>query len=326
MKIVKIVLLCLFLVSNIQAQEIQRNAYTQSAHKSYLVGELGEAWEYPSDHLPRGMSIDGTHIVFWNILNKRYLGHILENTQGLAKSAIMRDHKSAEGHPSLTVREINIINQIFEMVDHPSHPRSLVALQEVHEDVFNYLKNNMSAKWSIETPLNAPFSQTIFIFDTEVFDLVSSEAVYYEPGIPRAVFILTLVERSTGDKMRFIQSHVPGGPNSAKGIAKFSKEVMNFFDPSITTVLMGDMNATPEAIQKGLETAAKKAELPQKLFNYLEIAYPSHINTHAEASWIDHFFVYNPLNLKTITPSNAPEEVASFVVPIVNLLREKLFQ
>ncbi len=44
--------------------------------KPYYVGELGELWLFPSDHLPIGASLDNFHIAFWNILNKNYLFHI----------------------------------------------------------------------------------------------------------------------------------------------------------------------------------------------------------------------------------------------------------
>jgi hypothetical protein len=53
----------------------------------------------------------------------------------------------------------------------------------------------------------------------------------------------------------------------------------------------------------------------------LSIAYPSHMNTHTQASWIDHFFVYTPDQELNIKGSDNPEEISTILVPLVQLLQ-----
>lgn len=291
-------------------------------YSPYFVGELGTAWEFPSDHLPIGATVGNFHISFWNILNKNYLGHIEENTQGLRHSSILRDDIRIDKNQPLTVREGIVLDQIMQMRVHPTHPRALIALQETHQDVFNSLKKNLPADWVIVTPPQQSFSQDIFLYDTAVFDFINKEAVLYTPPMPKSIFTLTLREKLSGKIFRFIQSHIPGGPiNSAEGCAKFAQEVLRQYDPSMTIVLMGDMNQSPSVIERALEKAAKETDASQ-LFQYLPVSYPSHMNTHCEASWIDNFFVYCPEGLAAIRASDQPEELCSILPPIVHLLKE----
>lgn len=56
----------------------------KTSTKSYFVGELGMAWQFPSDHLPIGASIDNIHFALWNTLNTDYLHWIEKNGQGLS--------------------------------------------------------------------------------------------------------------------------------------------------------------------------------------------------------------------------------------------------
>jgi hypothetical protein len=290
------------------------------SHQPYFVGELGASWQFPSDHLPRGATIENFHIAFWNILNKNYLGHIEENTQGLRYSSILKDNVPVETGNTLTLREVISGEIILEMINHPTHPRSLIALQETHPDVHKYLKQNLPTSWMIAAPPNQPNSQDIFLYDGDVFELINLEAVQYSPKFPKMIFTITLREKPSNKVFRFLQSHIPGGPiNSADGCAKFSEEALKQFDPSLTMVLMGDMNQSPRIIQEALEMTTQLNGRSQP-FTYLPITHPSHMNTKLEASWIDNFFIYNPDT--NIQASDLPEEVCNGLVPIVQLLND----
>lgn len=291
------------------------------SHQPYFIGELGDSWQFPSDHLPRGATIGNIHIAFWNILNKNYLGHIEENTQGLKHSSILKNNVPLKPGDALTIREMISLELIIEMLNHPTHPRSVIGLQETHQDVHKYLKNSLPPHWEIVTPPDQPNSQDIFLFDRNVFEFIALDAVKYSPKFPKTIFTITLREKASNKVFRFLQSHIPGGPvNSAEGCAKFSEEAIKQYDPNITMVLMGDMNQSPDVIQNALEKAAE-SKMDFQPFNYLPIAYPSHMNTKLEASWIDNFFVYNPDNTP-ITASDLPEEICNDLVPIVELLNE----
>lgn len=290
-------------------------------NQPYFVGELGSAWEFPSDHLPVGITLGSFHIAFWNNLNKDYLGHIEANTQGLRDSSILRDNVQIDADSPLTLRELTIADIIIEMINHPTHPRSLVALQETNADLQNFLREQLPLDWKIATPLNQPISQDLFLYDSAVFNLIAIDSVLYEKTAPKSIFTLTLEEKATGKIFRFLQSHVPGGPvKSKEGCEKFSAEALRQFDSNLTIVLMGDMNQSPNVIHNSLATASKDAGLPNSPYTYLSIDYPSHMNTHTQASWIDHFFIYSADSDLDIKGSDYPEEVSSQLVPLVELL------
>jgi hypothetical protein len=301
-------------------------AYPEKGYQRYFVGEFGERWQFPSDHLPRGATIGHFHIAFWNILNKDYLHHIEKNTQGLRDSSILKDNVpcSGEDSSSLTIREYKIALMVLEMLTHPTHPRSVIALQETHPDVQNLLAQLLPAKWAMATPPEQPLSQDIFIYDTQLFDVVGVEAVRYSSDRPKTIFTLTLQEKATGEYYRFIQSHIPGGSaNGPEGCRKFAEEALRQFDESRTVILMGDMNQSPDVIDKALAVVAMERGLPFSPYWYMHVKYPSHIDTKMEAAWIDNFFIYAPSKPDTteiIRATQNPKNLLEAAVPMVKLL------
>ncbi|MBA2726673.1 MAG: hypothetical protein H0U49_00670 [Parachlamydiaceae bacterium] len=315
-----------FISQNISAENESQMVFPNNPdngpHEPYYVGGLGKKWQFPSDHLPRGMSIGNTHIAFWNILNKNYLHHILENTQGLRDSSIMSDNYPVSGSSSLTVRELISIEMILAMINHPTHPRSMIALEEAHPDVITYLKDALPKSWVISTPPSQPSSQDVFLYDKKVFELVGVRAIRYQDNLPKAIFTVTLMERSSGEIFRFVQSHIPGGPNSDAGCKKFAEEAIKQYQEEETTILMGDMNAPPSTLQAALKKASENSNLKTQPYHYVAIDHPSHMNTLLEASWIDNFFIYRKAKMPgKVLPSNDPEELHENVTPIVDLMR-----
>lgn len=290
-------------------------------HKPFYIGEIGEKWQFPSDHLPRGMSVGNLHIAFWNILNKNYLHHIEENTQGLRNSSILTDNVPANNGSTLTLRELQSIEIIFGMINHPTHPRSIIGLEETHGDVLQYLKKNLPSNWVVANPPGQPNSQDLYLYDTNVFEFVNVRGVRYTENMPKCIFTLTLREKTSGEVYRFVQSHIPGGPSSAEGCAKFANEAIKQFNANETTILMGDMNASPTSIKDALRAAATKAGFQRQPYYYLPIDHPSHINTKLEAAWIDNFFIYRPKIPGKVLPSHLPTEVHQSLEPIVDLFR-----
>lgn len=314
------VFFCFMFVATKVCGNNNTTTYFLESHHPYVVGELGTSWQFPSDHLPRGATVGNFHIAFWNILNKNYLGHIEENTQGLRHSSILKDNIPVDPSDTLTIRETICGQMILEMINHSTHPRSLIGLQEVHPDVHKYLKKHLPSNWVIATPPNQPNSQDIFLYDSNVFEHIALEAVKYSPEFPKTIFTITLREKASDKIFRFLQSHIPGGPiNSEEGCAKFSEEALKQYDRNLTLLLMGDMNQSPDVIQKALAKAAEINGFPQP-FTYLPIVHASHMNTKLEASWIDNFFIYSPDT--HIQASDLPEEICNGLVPIVQLLNE----
>lgn len=289
-------------------------------HTPYYIGVLGEKWTFPSDHLPIGLTVGDFHIALWNVLKKDYLFHIEKNTQGLKESSILKDNMPLPGQKNLTIREFIILQNILEMSQHHTHPRSLIALQEMHPDMISYLKNYLPPEWRIAQPFDESESEDIFLYDSNVFRFIDSEAVFYEMGRPKTIFTLTLQNKSSGKIYRFVQSHVPGGPSSERGCQKFAYESLRQYDPNITTILMGDMNQPPYVIEKTFAKAAREVGMSENCFEYASLVYPTHVNTLLEATWIDHFFISEGEVYKI---SQDPKELFSSLENIVLLLQKK---
>jgi len=97
------------------------------------VGKVEELWQFPSDHLPIGMTMDHIHIVSWNVLDADYMSWVTEkDSQGLKRSMIVDEHIYIQG-TSLTVRDLHIVDMILQMISHATHPKSLIALQECNK-------------------------------------------------------------------------------------------------------------------------------------------------------------------------------------------------
>lgn len=289
-------------------------------YDSYPIEKPESNWNMPSDHLPIGTTLGDVHIAFWNILNKNYLNHIEEDTQGLKDSLIMSENYPVSKNSSLTSREMISINIIMEMINHPTHPRSMLALEEVHKDVVQYLSSHLPKNWILVNPPGQSSSQDIFLYDNNVFELVQLDAVKYNPNQAKTIFTITLKEKQNDKRFRFVQSHIPGGPTSgAEGCEKFASEAMRQYDPNLTLVLMGDMNQSPYVIQEALNKAAEKNS-KNSPYKHLPVSYPTHVNTNCEAAWFDNLFVYS--RDTDITSSSNPEELCEPLVETAKLLAD----
>ncbi len=302
-------------------QVLQRNNEAAKASSSpFFVGELGEGWRFPSDHLPIGMSINGLNFTNWNILNTAYLGYILSNTQGLKDSLIMETNRIGQD-PRLTQREEIILDQVLTLLQHPTSPRSLLSLQETGEAFWEVLKERLPPNFKTTTTFPNDLAHgDVFIYNSDLFEYMSLQSETYTCNPTNTMMSLTLKERSSGQQYRFIQSHVPGGPvHSDPARAEFADFVMKQFDSSMVLVVMGDMNRPPDDFLNNFARSAEKYSMEQPYKN-AAIPYPTHINTHQEASWIDNLFFF--------TPSEMPVEISkenSFfpsVQETINLLQK----
>lgn len=268
----------------------------KTANAFYSVGELGALWQFPSDHLPVGGTIGRIHFVAWNILDTRYLKHIVENGQGLRDSLIMEANVPFAVGSELTVREQMVIDSVLEMIDHETHPRSLLALEETGNEVYKRLQEVLPARMGLfPDKIEEIEHGDVFIYDRDVFEFINFQSTIYEVNQRNTYATLTLIERETGITYRFVQSHVPGGPIlSVPATEEFANGVMKGFDAQAITVIMGDMNRSPDYFLEEFKVAAARVGLEKQPFINLWIPYPTHINTHQEASWIDNVFLCNP--------------------------------
>ena len=292
--------------------------------KHYYVGEIGAQWDFPSDHLPVGASIGNVHFAFWNILNKNAIFHLENNLQGLLESSLISNNVALMENETITIREILILEMIVKMIEHRTHPRSLIALSEVHRDVIRYLDEILPINWKLISPTNSPSCQNVFIYDSNIFEFVDFQSVNYTLKPSQSIMTLVLKEKKSQNSYKFIQSHIPGGPfASLYSIKEFAYEVFQQYNPKMTIVVMGDMNTSPKNIAHALTLEANTKKIFDQPFQYYPTDYPTHIDTNMYASWIDNLFVHNPSKMNhEITVSNDPEELFDELIPIITILKD----
>lgn len=301
-------LLTLLLMTSTMVHALSiKTAYEEKTSTiSYPVGELGEQWVLPSDHLPVGATVGNIHFVMWNILSSHALHYIEDNGQGLRDSFIMAANIPTDDEDGLTLREMVIIDNIMEMIEHPTHPRSVLALEEVTLQVYNKLKKILPSNMAM-LPY---FSQDVFIYDQNVFKLWTWDHLKYANSSKNTITNLFLREKSTGILYCFVQSHVPGGPavNSLPARVELSEAILGDFNPKAIKIVVGDMNRSPDYFMNNFAETARELDIEQP-FQNLPVPYPTHINTHQEASWIDNIFIYNPY---TEIPCQVSEDGSEF--------------
>lgn len=272
---------------------------TASPSTSFFVGELGKAWRFPSDHLPIGITVNGLRFAHWNILDTNYLHYIENNSQGLKDSLIMELNRPSAKNSELTLREELVLEQVMSLIKNPTSPRSLLSLQETSATFLEVLKRELPKNLSLLTSFSNDIADgDIFIYDNEIFEFKDLYSQRYQCQPGNVMMALTLQERSTEQQYRIIQSHVPGGPVHSESARKeFTALIMECYDPNSITVILGDMNHPPQYFLEEFERHAAANSTKQPYRN-IKIPYPTHINTHKEASWIDNIFYAAPEGTK----------------------------
>lgn len=315
-------LLSLFPLNVVEISTLQAEEKTST--QFYPVGELGDLWQFPSDHLPVGGTIGNIHFTVWNILDTRYLHHIVDNGQGLRDSMIMQcNHPVAEGN-ALTERESIILENILTMVAHSTYPRALIALEETGLNVYQELQNRLPARMKLIPSTAEQLGHgDIFIYDAEVFDFADFMTERYKVHPGNTYMTLTLREKVTRKIYRFVQSHVPGGPvNSAPARQELTHAVLQDFDPLAVTIVMGDMNRSPDYFLNDFESAAVQLGMEKQPFINLWVPYATHINTQREASWIDNIFVAMPDQVMNVHVSADETEFFDGMKAVLELLKK----
>lgn len=295
-----------FAVTTEASQEIRPN------HP--YVGVLGERWEFPSDHLPVGVTIDGFHLVTWNVLNTIYMDWIYTNDQGLAKSLI-----AAENVPmprsSLTIREAHVLEDVLSMINHPTHPRSVLCLQECGGKFLNALTEALPENFKVITTYSkSAKDENVIIYDSNLFDCISSErdddAYPCNPG--RALLNAVLQKKDTGIKYQIFNAHVPGDPN-LPGRYEFASYIAEHARKDAVTLGLGDMNFEADEMQDAFE----KAGIADEFMSYSP--YNTNIGLDLCGKTIDHIFIRGT----SAVTGNAPNEVIKGLQQIVDLFQEQ---
>lgn len=320
-KILFVLLLSMFHAVAAQAEEMPQGGMEEkTSTQSYFVGELGAAWQFPSDHLPVGGSIGNIHFALWNTLNTKYLHWVEENEQGLKDSLILQANVPISEDDKLTVREDIVAGYIMKMLQHPTQPRSILAIEEVGQSLYNSLSLRLPDYMQIYPgKADEQKLQDLFIVDTRMFDILDCDISKYSFK-ENTIVKLLLREKNTGLKYCFIQSHVPGGPaNSLPARIEFAGKVMKEYNPENIFIVLGDMNRSADYFLPHFAQAAREMGLETQPFVVMDIPYPTHVDTHLEASWIDNIFIANPYFQIESHPSSGMELLED-VQPTLELL------
>jgi hypothetical protein len=146
-----------------QYGQLKRNWEIQETIRRRFVGELHEKWQFPSDHLPIGIEVDGVRIISWNVLNNAYLDWVIvKDSQGL-NGSLISDLNQVIGENGLTHRDLFIAEMVVAMTE-SGH---IIALQECGEPFVQALKDHLPEDWqllrSFETPQK---NQEVILYNT----------------------------------------------------------------------------------------------------------------------------------------------------------------
>jgi endonuclease/exonuclease/phosphatase family metal-dependent hydrolase len=274
------------------------------------VGELQELWQFPSDHLPIAMTLDHLNFVSWNVLDAEYMSWVTEkNSQGISRSMIADEHVYIN-QSRLTIRDRHIVDLILQMISHPTHPRSILSLQECSKSFIEELRNRLPSQFEIISNHG-----NAVLLDRHAFDLIEAKEVsgVFSDAPYRSFQDISVRRRDTGQPLRLINTHLPGDPTQP-GRFEFARYLASTFDPELTTIAMGDMNFD----ELEMEDAMKQAFPNDSSFS-LYSPYCTNISPNVfKSKAIDHFLVYSPA--KSPVALNSPDQIMPGLNPIVFIL------
>ena len=265
------------------------------------VGELQEAWQFPSDHLPIGMHYRGLGIASWNVLDSEYMHWVIEkNSQGLSRSLIADTHVYVD-ETKLTIRDQIVVDTIIQMISHPTHPRDIVALQECGKPFLRHLASRLPDHIKlIEEEGNA------LLIDQTQFTVLVARSVtgVFSQSATRSFQEIILEHVETKEQFRLINAHLPGDPLGS-GRYEFAQYLAQTVDSLMPTLAMGDMNFN----ELEMRDAFAEQEFPVSFS--IHSPYCTNIDpTTRFSKAIDHFFVFDA-DLTEVVCSRANEVVFS---------------
>jgi len=288
------------------------------------VGELGEKWQFPSDHLPVGGKVGNVHVISWNILNKNFMSWVYQNTQGLNGSMITQLDKPSPRNPSITLREELVIKYLLEMMNDPRHSGNLMlALQECSPEFLNALIPQLPPHMGIVLS-DSKFGlkdQNVVIYNKNTFRFLAEESSFPHPfhksDSKRTLMDLVFEETATGQKYQLINAHLPGDPN-LPGRNEFARYMLNYSKNDCITMAVGDMNFTDAELQLAFAQEAQKLHLESHFHNLVD--YNTNVGAYTlDGKSIDHIWV-DTKGKNIACEGMKPDEVLKGLQSTVDLL------
>jgi len=213
---------------------------------------LGEAWRFPSDHLPVAAAEQqsGVVVASWNVMDTRFINMVAG--QGLSGSLITQQHipliSSNHHTTSLTVRDAVVLKTVLQLAT----KASVIALQECSAPFLRALDGHLKAMTTFRRAENSRAGDAVVIYDESVLNLRSVELYHganspfsgrgSRPGKPA-----TMVEFETADDghlLRVLGCKIGGDPSGIhlKEYARFIENVIQQPKGQVPTVMVGDFN------------------------------------------------------------------------------------
>lgn len=283
------------------------------------VGELREKWQFPSDHLPIGVTIENEHLVSWNVLNTAYMGWVINNSQGLVNSLISDENVVIEEN-GLTTRDVHVAKLILEMITSSSHPRSILCLQECSEALILELRNNLPKNMKLLRSFDhEKKDQDIIVYDANKFRIIAHKThLNAYPCEPFRPLQEALFEKD-GVHYRIFNAHIPGDPNKPARY-EFAKIIFDRKQKNEVTIALGDLNFDQDEMDHAFNKVAKDF-YTTNVFTRIT-PYRTNIGPDFHSKAIDHIFIDLGENNLTIK-ANQCQEVLKGLDQTVFLLSEK---
>ncbi|MDR3623888.1 MAG: hypothetical protein P4L16_01970 [Chlamydiales bacterium] len=286
-----------------QVELLRKKWKIEALLKGTYVGKLHEKWQFPSDHLPVGIEVDGVKIVSWNVLNNAYINWVTEkDSQGL-NGSLISDLNIVVQKNGLTKRDMYVI----QLIQSIASSNDMIALQECGMPFLRELQENLPTDWKFIGFLNKPLvDQDVTLYNSRRFtyDPTHSEVTYSAyPSVPGRSIVNGLFRRmeNEGKDIRIVNAHIPGDP-TLPGREEFARYVANATSAKEIMVALGDNNFE----RHEMLDAYKKAGLSQ--FD-LHSPWCTNIDPYTKMSKaIDHIFVQGAFSRSLEAGEIMPEE------------------
>ncbi len=282
------------LIPKVEMLKLKREI--EAAIQQVFVGTLAGKWQFPSDHLPVGIEVNGTKIVSWNVMNTAYMSWVKEkDSQGL-NGSLLTDLDYAVQPDGLTARDQRVVELVGSIINKYS---DIVALQECSEPFLAKLESSLPANWRlVRSSDTAAIDQDVVLYNSSRLAYLPerSETTYTAyPSVPNRP--LQNAAFATNDKViRVVNSHIPGDP-ALPARDEFARYVGANYKQDETLIALGDNNFE----RHEMIDAYKKAG-----FSCFTLFSPWNTNIDPVmrlSKAIDHLFVIGASSSRQLTPS-----------------------
>ncbi len=290
-------------------KQLQRNREIEKIIRARFVGQLHEKWQFPSDHLPVGIEVDGVRIISWNVLNNAYLDWvIIKDSQGL-KDSMITDLNQVVQADGLTHRDLTIAEMVTCMTD----SSDLIALQECGHPFLQVLESHLPEGWKMVRSFDKPQKdQAVLLYrkDKLAYQPHLSEVTRDSyPSVPKRPLQNGFFSKVGQEgSFRVFNAHIPGDPN-LPAREEYARAVHKAHKEGTTTIGLGDNNFQREQMIEAFQKAG---------FSEFSLHAPWKTNIgpdHKESKAIDLFFVAGASSSRDLRPievlsrGNLPEMI-----------------